>query len=51
MASRGVVRIFNLDRHLLVPGMAVKIAPNEFAVFWPEVECVRGAVNASEALS
>ena len=51
MASCRVDRILSLNYHVLVPRMAVKIAPNEFAVFWPAVERVGGAMNASEALS
>ena len=51
MASCRVDWIFSLNPHLLLPGMAVKITPEELAIFWPLIECVGGTVNPGESLS
>ena len=49
--GRGVLRVLDLDRHLLVPGMPVEVPADQLAVRRVFVERVGGAVDPGEAAS
>src|SRR6266852_3665239 len=43
-----IAGINHLDRHGLMPGMAIKIAADQIKIVRPRVECIRGRMNTEE---
>src|ERR1700757_655082 len=43
-----VAGIGHLDRHGLMPGMAIEVAADQIKIVRPRVECVRGGMNAEK---
>ena len=43
--------IFHFDGNLLMPRVHVKVSADQFAVFRPLVECIRGAMNADKSFA
>src|SRR5262249_19340165 len=50
-AKAGELRIFNIDTSILRPGVAVKDATDQIAVFGPSIERIGRAVRTAEALA
>jgi hypothetical protein len=43
-----IAGINRLDRHGLMPGMAIEVAADQIEIVRPSVECVRGRMNPDE---
>jgi len=51
MRNQGALWVLDVDRGFLHPGVAIKIAANEFAVVRPGVIAISGAVRTAKALA